>query len=177
MAAQQKAVESTAEEILQREEHLVVTDHADLSVRVARESHSEKENHLVRESHLVKDLSVKDQKEEALVKVVREDHHSARERASVTDHADLSVKAVRENHSARKDHSVKVEKEGHHSVLELTGSHLVKDQKEDLSESALREEASVTENRQAQDSTPAARASIRKTSTISAMRSRAESTG
>ena len=35
MAAEQKAVESTVEEILQREEHLVVTDHADLSVRVA----------------------------------------------------------------------------------------------------------------------------------------------
>ena len=43
MAAEQKAVESTAEEIHQREEHLVVTDHADHLAKVARESHSERD--------------------------------------------------------------------------------------------------------------------------------------
>ena len=137
MAAQQKAVESTAEEILRREEHLVVTDHAELSVRVAKESHSEKENHLVR------DLSAKDRKEEVSAKAVREDHHSARERASATDHADHLVKVARD---PREEHSAKVEKEDHLSAQEQRESHSEKDQKEDLSESVLKEEASVTES-------------------------------
>ena len=143
MAAEQKAVESTAEEILQREEHLVVTDHAELSVRVAKESHSEKENHLVR------DLSAKDRKEEVSAKAVREDHHSARERASATDHADHLVKVARDAHLAkdqREEHSAKVEKEDHLSAQEQRESHSEKDQKEDLSESVLKEEASVTES-------------------------------
>ena len=136
MAAQQ-TVESTAEEILQREEHLVVTDHADHLAKVARESHSER-----------------DLKEEALARVVKEDHHSARERASVTDHADLSVKVAKDVHS-------------------------VKDLKEEVSARVVKEdhqEASVTESQQVQDSIQAARASTERTSISSAMRSRAEST-
>ena len=147
MAAEQKAVESTVEEILQREEHLVVTGHADLSVRVARESHSEKENHSVR------DHSVKDQREEASEKVVREDHHSERERASVTDHAGLSARAAKDVLSVkdlREDHSVRVLKEDHSE----TESHLVKEShsetdRQETSEKVVREdhqEASATES-------------------------------
>ena len=147
MAAEQKAVESTVEEILQREEHLVVTDHADLSVRVARESHSVKENHSVR------DLSVRDQREEASARVVREDHHSEKERALVTDHADLSAREAKDVHLARdqkEEHSARAQREDH---LE-TESHLVKESlsetdQQRASERVVKEdhqEASVTES-------------------------------
>ena len=143
MAAEQKAVESTVEEILQREEHLVAT-----------ESHSEKEN------HLEKDLSVRDLREEALVRVVREDHHSVRERASVTDHADLSVRAMKDAHSVRdrrEELSAKELKEDHsatesHLAREshlVTESRLVKEQKEEASVRVVKEdhqETSATES-------------------------------
>ena len=171
MAAHQKAVESMAEGILQREEHLVVTDHADHSERVARESHSEKENHSVR------DLSAKDRKEEASVRVVREDHHSEKERASETDHADHSERTAKDVHSekdrkedllgrtAKGDLSVKE----NHSVTDRTEETSVRAEKED------HQEASATESPLAQDSIQAARASTERISTSSAMRRRAAS--
>ena len=159
MAAEQKAVESTVEEILQREEHLVVTDHADLSVRVARESHSAKENHSVR------DLSVRDQREEASASVVK-DVHSAKDRRE-----DHSEKEQKEDHSETESHS---ERESH-SEKDLS----VRDRKKEASARVVKEdhqEASVTESQQVQDSIQAARASTERTSTSSVMRSRAEST-
>ena len=81
MAAEQKVVESTAEEILQKEDHLTekeeasVTSHADHSARAQREGHSakvEREDHHSeqdrRESHLAKD-----QREEVLESVLKEE--------------------------------------------------------------------------------------------------------
>ena len=56
MAAEQKAVESTAEEILQKEDHLMVkeealeTDHVVRSARAQREEAQVKEDHSATES-------------------------------------------------------------------------------------------------------------------------------
>ena len=132
MAAEQKAVESTAEEILQREDHSMVkeealaTDHVVLLARALREAASviDRADHSAR---------------------VQTDHavHSAR---TQRDHAELSVIVLRE------DHSVRIQKEeasatdrADHSVRVQTdhAAHSAKAQRE---EAMAREEASATES-------------------------------
>ena len=100
--------------------------------------------------------TVADQEEHSTMRVAKEDSltatesHSVKESHLVTDHVEALAKA--ESHSAeRKEASVKVEREEHSTTIE--------------SHSAEREEAS--EQR---------RASTRRISTISAMRTKAEST-
>ena len=145
----------------ERESHLV-TDHVEVSVRVAR-GHAEasvKTISAVKESRSATDRADHSQRaaresrsavrEEASVKAEKEDRSVERERASAvrgnhsaTDHAEASARVAREDHSMVKERASAV-----------TGSH-----------SAEREEASVQR-----------RASTRRISTISVMRTRAEST-
>ena len=139
MAAEQKAVESTAEEILQREDHLETESHSardqreDLSVRAVKESHSERErasvtDHADHSARAARDvLSVRDQREELSARALKEDL------SVVTDHADHSQRVATESHSERdqkEDHSVKDQRE----------EALARAEKEE------REEASATES-------------------------------
>ena len=191
MAADRKAVESTAAD---QEEH---------STRVAKEdrltateSHSEKESHLVTD-HVEVSVRVARGHAEASVKTISavRESHSATDRAEISvrtakDHAEASVKAEREDHSAvRREVSVKVVKEDHSMVKERVSaareSHSATDHAE-ASVKAEREEHSmakerasaVTESHSAEreEASEQRRASTRRISTISAMRTKAEST-
>ena len=173
MAAEQKAVGSTAEEIPQRGDHSMVkeeasvTDHAVHSEKVLREEVSET---IQKEEHSVTDRvvhSARAQREEA----------SAR---ALTDHADHSESVLRE------EHSVTIQKGGLSATdraahLERVRTdhvvHLEKARTDHADRSArvlVREEA-LAEESQADSATQVARASTRRTSTTSAMRRRAES--
>ena len=129
----------------ERESHLV-TDHVEVSVRVAR-GHAEasvKTISAVKESRSATDRADHSQRAARESRsAVREEASAVRENHSATDHAEASARVAREDHSMVKERASAV-----------TGSH-----------SAEREEASVQR-----------RASTRRISTISVTRTRAEST-
>ena len=187
MAADLKAVGSTAAD---QEEH---------STRVAKEdrltateSHSEKESHLVTD-HVEVSVRVARGHAEASVTTIsavkesrsatgRADHF---QRAAIESRSmvreEVSVRAEKEDRSAtdrsqtgHAGHSLRAEREDS-SERGLKKGPLATARKEDLSESVQREDHSATGSRQDQDSILAARASTRRISTTSATRSRAES--
>ncbi len=171
MAAEQKVVESTA---------------ADQPQRRGQEF-QDQEGHLERIRSA--EVSETTQKEDRLAT----DHVEASEKAekeshSVTGHAehsekDLSAEASEKADSSEKEsHSEKAEKESHSATDRAEHSGKARNAevsetvlRERVSETVLKEEASETESRQDQDSILAARASTGRISTISVMRTRAES--
>ena len=170
MAAGQKAVESTVKEGITRttvkEEASAATDRAGHSLKVekdihlflAREDLSETAKEEVSTATDRAGHSLKVEKDihlslvrEDLSETVKENHHSlARENLSATAKEEVSTAT---DHA---DHSLRVVKEDHHSLVK--GSH------------------TVTGETATDSGTPARRASTRRISIISVMRTRAEST-
>ena len=143
MAAEQKAVESMAQETMVQAQAREHSDHADHVLKTVKEGHSEKT--LREEPSVVTDNAdhsltitekeeASEEKEEALEKTLRE------EASVVTDHADHSLTTTeREEASAavREDHSEIVQKEG------ASEDHLQADS-ETLEERALTRKNSTT---------------------------------
>ena len=170
MAAEQKAVESTAadqpqrrgREFQDRQGHLERTLSAEVSETIRKEDRS------------VTDHTQRDHAGHS-EKVAKGDH-------SATDHAghsekdpsaEVSERDLKEDHSERESRSATDHADHSERVLSAEVSENVR--KGRTSESALREGTSGTESLQDQDSTQAARASTERTSIISVTRTRAES--
>ena len=147
MAAEQKAVESTAEEILQKEDHLMVkeealeTDHVVRSARAQREEASvtiqkERASATDHAAHLERVL--KDHAEHSVT--VRREEHSVtiqKEEALETDHADHLARVLRAEASVTDlvAHSVR--------VLTDHAAHSARAQRE---EAQVKEDHSATES-------------------------------
>ena len=180
MAAGQKAVESTArEEIPETErEEVLAADHAGrIHPKAVREDLTAEEKGGHSERILKEEASAATEKEGA---------------SAATDHAELSLKmeiedlmaAVREDHTERirkEEASAATEKEGASAAtglaelsLRTAKESLSATVREDLSQ--VKESLMATEGRTAVSETQERRVSIRRTSTTSAMKRKAEST-
>ena len=125
MAAEQKAVESTAEEILQKEDHSMVKEEASVTDRAVHSVRALKETASVTDladllartqrDHVAHSAKARRDHAELSVIVLREDHsvRIQKEEASATDHADHSVRVLRAEVSVtdHADHSARARTE------------------------------------------------------------------
>ena len=177
--AAEMAVESTAQETDLTEDSQAKVEHSEATVQ---EDHSVKEDHSVRENHSVKAVSVQEdhlervQREEASAEIAQEELSEKtlsvqEEHLAKIQREEASAIALATTQSAQEDRSEK--------TLSAQEEHSARIQsvQEDLLVRILREEASAEESQPEEAvSTQQRRASTRRISTISVMRTRAEST-
>ena len=132
MAAEQKAVESTAEEILQKEDHSMVKEEASVTDRAVHSVRALKETASVTD---LADLLARVQTDHAVHSARTQRDHVAHSAKARRDHAELSVIVLRE------DHSVRIQKE--EASATDHADHSVRARKE---EATAKEEASATES-------------------------------
>ena len=186
MAAEQKAVESMAQETMVQAQAREHSDHADHVLKTVKEGHSEKtlrEEPSVVTDHADHSLTItekeeaSEEKEEALEKILRE------EVSVETDHADHSLTTTeREEASEEKEEALEKTLREEASVVTDHADHSLTTTEREEASAAVREdhseivqkEGASEDHLQADSETLEERALTRKNSTTSVTRRRAE---